>query len=346
MARQWVTDELWNEIEFLLPTNRPRPKGGRPPIPDRNCLVGILFVLRTGSPWNAIPVELGAGSGPTCWRRFKKWSRAGVWLQVWQKVLNHLGRRGMVNLSHAIIDSASVRAVHGGRHTGPNPTEDVCLAPAFSYQGAQFDGGSAIKVLEALTHDVALYRNTAVDVCYPISDQGTNTTVSVTAASPNTCPAETECTTCGPDDEGACTLTALSWSDCNLPAERCPIDCIASNNNACENFNGCSQGHSDCQATCPDGESLYKWECDCDADPQTTEADLHVVCLPSSMPLCGIGEMCTDEFPSPMCLGFDTGLTVCADPQQAVVVECDPGETVQRSTCNCDSTPGASWFCN
>ena len=123
MPRQWVTDELWTEIQSLLPAHRPRPKGGRPPIPDRNCLVGIIFVLRTGSPWNAIPSELGAGSGPTCWRRFKRWSKAGVWLKVWQKVLSHLGRRGQVDLSHAVIDSASVRAVHGGRHTGPNPTD-------------------------------------------------------------------------------------------------------------------------------------------------------------------------------------------------------------------------------
>ncbi len=123
MAREWVPDVLWHEIESLLPARRPRPKGGRPPIPDRNCLVGIIFVLRTGSPWNAIPAELGAGSGSTCWRRFKRWSKAGVWSRVWHKVLNHLGRRGKVDLSHAVIDSASVRAVFGGRHTGPNPTD-------------------------------------------------------------------------------------------------------------------------------------------------------------------------------------------------------------------------------
>ena len=38
-------------------------------------------------------------------------------------LLGDLGRRGKVDLSHAVIDSASVRAVHGGHHTGPNPTD-------------------------------------------------------------------------------------------------------------------------------------------------------------------------------------------------------------------------------
>ncbi len=123
MVRQWVSDELWSETKPLMPLRLARPKGGRPPVPDRDCLVGIIFILRTGSPWNAIPAGLGAGSGPTCWRRFRKWSAAGVWSQVWQKVLNHLGRCGKVDLSHAVIDSASVRAVFGGAHTGPNPTD-------------------------------------------------------------------------------------------------------------------------------------------------------------------------------------------------------------------------------
>jgi transposase len=114
MARQWVTEDLWNIILELLPPQQPKPKGGRPRVPDRDCLLGIIFVLRTGCAWNQIPLELGAGSGPTCWRRFKEWTEAGLWPRLWQEVLNRLGREGGVDLKRAVIDSAAVRAVFGG----------------------------------------------------------------------------------------------------------------------------------------------------------------------------------------------------------------------------------------
>ena len=121
MSRQWVTDELWNDVEPLLPPEPPKPKGGRPPVEDRKCLVGIVFVLRTGCAWNDLPSELGCGHGSTCWRRFQSWTEADVWGGVWQRILNHLGKLGRVDLSRAVVDSASVRAVFGGRTRVPTP---------------------------------------------------------------------------------------------------------------------------------------------------------------------------------------------------------------------------------
>ena len=114
MALSLLPATLWREIEPLLPPEPPKPRGGRPRVPDRACLTGIIFVLRTGLPWNMIPAELGCGSGPTCWRRLRDWTRAGVWDAVHKKLLNALGRRGKIDLSRAVIDSASVRAVSGG----------------------------------------------------------------------------------------------------------------------------------------------------------------------------------------------------------------------------------------
>lgn len=55
MAQALFPDDLWAVIAPLLPPTRPRPKGGRPPIPDRAALTGILFVLRTGLPWEYLP---------------------------------------------------------------------------------------------------------------------------------------------------------------------------------------------------------------------------------------------------------------------------------------------------
>lgn len=114
MAFALVPEEFWKEIEPLLPPLPPRPKGGRPPVPNRNALVGIVFVLRTGAPWSLLPQELGCGSGVTCWRRLRDWTALGIWPAIHHRLLNVLGRGGQVDLSRAVIDSQSVRAVFGG----------------------------------------------------------------------------------------------------------------------------------------------------------------------------------------------------------------------------------------
>ncbi len=115
MAYQLVSDELWNQIEPLLPRERPKPKGGRPRVADRACLTGIVFVLRTGAPWRYVPSELGCGSGVTCWRRLDQWTRAGVWPRVHARLLRALAREGQLDAQLGIVDSQSMRAVFGGR---------------------------------------------------------------------------------------------------------------------------------------------------------------------------------------------------------------------------------------
>lgn len=114
MAFTLLPDELWEEIEPLLPPPVPRPKGGRPPVSNRAALVGILFVLRTGAAWNMLPQELGCGSGVTCWRRLREWTQLGVWSTIHRRLLNVLGRAKAVKLKRAVIDSQSVRALLGG----------------------------------------------------------------------------------------------------------------------------------------------------------------------------------------------------------------------------------------
>jgi transposase len=74
-----VTDEPWNRIEPLITPEPPKPKGGRPRVPARGCLLGILFVLKIDIAWGDLPAELGCSSGATCWRRQRVWQAAGVW---------------------------------------------------------------------------------------------------------------------------------------------------------------------------------------------------------------------------------------------------------------------------
>ena len=114
MAFSLVPDEFWNEIESLLPKEAPKPKGGHPPVPNREALVGIVFILRTGAAWRMLPKELGCGSGVTCWRRLRDWTNAGIWPEVHRRLLNLLGRESAIDMQRAIVDSQSVRAVFGG----------------------------------------------------------------------------------------------------------------------------------------------------------------------------------------------------------------------------------------
>ncbi len=121
MAKKRVSESLWKIIAPLLPEHECSPKGGRPPVPDRACLEGIILVLKTGMPWQMLPTRLGCGSGSTCWRRFRAWTQLGVWPELHQRLLRVLGRRGRINLERAVIDSASIRALKGGRTPGPTP---------------------------------------------------------------------------------------------------------------------------------------------------------------------------------------------------------------------------------
>src|SRR5438105_10790801 len=117
MAKQLVTDELWTMIEPLLPTEPPKPKGGRPRVSDRAALTGILFVLKTGLPWEYLPRELGCGSGITCWRRLREWERAGVWHRLHRVLLDRLGEADQIDWSRASLDGSSVPAKGGAAPT-------------------------------------------------------------------------------------------------------------------------------------------------------------------------------------------------------------------------------------
>jgi transposase len=110
MAKQLVSDELWNTIKPLLPPERPKPKGGRPRVPARATLTGILFVLLSGIPWEMLPQEMGCGAGMTCWRRLREWQQAGVWEDLRLALLDRLAEAGQIDWSRVSVDAASVAA--------------------------------------------------------------------------------------------------------------------------------------------------------------------------------------------------------------------------------------------
>jgi len=115
MSKELVTDELWEIIEPLLPKEPPKPRGGRPRIDDRAALTGIVFVLKSGIPWEMLPKEMGCGSGSTCWRRLRDWQEAGVWEELHRVLLGRLGETDRIDWERASLDSASVPAKRGAK---------------------------------------------------------------------------------------------------------------------------------------------------------------------------------------------------------------------------------------
>src|SRR5512132_4444885 len=114
MTKPLLSDALWKKIARHLPPEPPKPKGGRPRVPDRAALTGILFVLRIGIPWEYLPTEMGCGSGKTYWRRLRDWNRADVWHRLHTVLLDRLGRAEKIDRSRASLDSGSLRAKKGG----------------------------------------------------------------------------------------------------------------------------------------------------------------------------------------------------------------------------------------
>jgi len=130
-AIQRVPDDLWAILQPLLPPEKAPGTPGRPPVPYRQVLDGILFVLRTGCQWKLVPTEFASGS--TCHRRFQEWQGAGVFVKLWQKLLEHYDDLRGIQWQFQSLDSVTVKAPLGGRRrvrtprTAANPgPSDTC----------------------------------------------------------------------------------------------------------------------------------------------------------------------------------------------------------------------------
>jgi transposase len=132
MASPLVPDELWEVVETLIPEVERRYRyPGRKRVPDRQVLAGILFVLKTGIPWEALPQEMSCGSGVTCWRRLREWQEQGVWQKLHEVLLAKLNAAGEIDWRRAAVDSSHVRAFGGAsaparaRWTAESPVPSI-----------------------------------------------------------------------------------------------------------------------------------------------------------------------------------------------------------------------------
>jgi transposase len=108
-----IPDELWKQIEPLLPPKNPQPKGGRPWTADRQAMDGIFYVLRTGCQWKALPRAIGAGS--TVHDRFQQWVEAGVFRRLWEAGLLEYDALKGLDWEWQAMDGAMTKAPLGGK---------------------------------------------------------------------------------------------------------------------------------------------------------------------------------------------------------------------------------------
>jgi transposase len=92
---------------------------------QRKALTGILFVLKSGIPWEMLPEEMGCGSGMTCWRHLRDWQEAGMWQKLHELLLSQLREADEIDWSRALVDSALSEQGVAGEKPAPTPPTDA-----------------------------------------------------------------------------------------------------------------------------------------------------------------------------------------------------------------------------
>lgn len=116
-----VEDKLWAVFLLYLPPEPSPHRRSRPIVPFRKVLGGILYRLRTGCQWKAIPAEFGSGS--TCHLRFQEWQGLNVFEQIWAHQLRAYDQKRGIGWNWQSLDSATIPAPLGGTKTGKNPVD-------------------------------------------------------------------------------------------------------------------------------------------------------------------------------------------------------------------------------
>ena len=116
-----VSNVFWEKVEPLIPPAPSHAKGGRPRVEDRKIFTAIIYLLRTGIQWNALPREQGASS--TVHDRFQEWQQKGFFKTLWQMGLTEYDEVQGIEWEWQSVDGAMTKAPFGCAATGANPTD-------------------------------------------------------------------------------------------------------------------------------------------------------------------------------------------------------------------------------
>jgi putative transposase len=153
-----LPDEVWERVKSAIPPERPKPKGGRPRMNDRQVLDAIFYIMRTGCQWKALPRCLGASS--TVHDRYQEWVEQGVFLAMWELGLKAYAQEVGIDWEWMAMDGAMVKAPLGGNETGANPTD---RAKSGTKRSVLTDGNGVpigVAIAAANRHDMKLTQAT------------------------------------------------------------------------------------------------------------------------------------------------------------------------------------------
>jgi transposase len=115
-AEYQLSPAFWLFAKQFIPLPQQRTKRGKPRVSDHKCMTAILYVLRTGGQWAALPKSLGAKS--TMHDRFQEWRKAGVFENIWTAAVELLDYLEVLDLEWQSVDGALVKAPLGGEKNG------------------------------------------------------------------------------------------------------------------------------------------------------------------------------------------------------------------------------------
>jgi transposase len=98
-ALYWLTDAQWARVEPLMP----RGRRGAHRVDDRRVIGGIVHMLRSGARWRDCPPAYGPYT--TSYNRFNRWSRQGIWFEMFERLTGSSGITATV-----AIDSSTIKA--------------------------------------------------------------------------------------------------------------------------------------------------------------------------------------------------------------------------------------------
>jgi putative transposase len=171
-TKPWtVSDELWEKVEPLIPPAPSHAKGGRPRMDNRRAFEAMVYVLRTGIQWNALPREMGASS--TVHARFQEWEREGFFEKLWQAGLADYDELEGIEWEWQAVDGVMTKAPLGQDATGPNPTDRAKIGVKRSLLTDGAGIPLSVSVDGANRHDVKLLAATldGIVVARPASEE-------------------------------------------------------------------------------------------------------------------------------------------------------------------------------
>jgi putative transposase len=143
---------LWNLISPLLGPEKQPGTRGRTPTPFRLAFVAIVYVLRTGCQWQALPRQEYAPAS-TIHGIYSKWVKAGVFQQAWKALLRYYDENPGILWKWQSLECAMTKAPLGGEATGPNPVDRAKSGTKRSLLTDKRGTPLSIVVTSANTHD-------------------------------------------------------------------------------------------------------------------------------------------------------------------------------------------------